>query len=81
MAKKVEVVLNSSGIRELLHEVGSTVCMEKANQVADACGEEFVAEQGKSGSRTWGTVKATSFHAMNRNLKYNVVEKAIGGMK
>ena len=78
---KVRVELNSAGVRELLHEVGSTQCMEIANQVAASCGDGFVAEMGKSQNRSWGTVLATTPHAMNANLKYNLVEKAIGGAR
>lgn len=78
---KVRVELNSAGVRELLHEVGSTQCMEIANQVAASCGEDFEATVGKSATRTWGTVEATSMHAINANLKYNLVEKAIGGAR
>lgn len=81
MAKSVYVVLNKAGVRELLHEVGSTKCMDIANQVAEACGDDYIAEQGKGSARTWGTVIATSVHAMNRNLKYNLVEKAKGGIR
>ena len=81
MGKSVRIKLISSGVRQLLHEVGSTECLRIAGEVASQCGSDFIAEPGKSKKRTWGTVIATSQHAIYENLKNNVVEKSIGGMK
>ena len=81
MGERVRIRLLSRGIRELLHEVGSTECVRIAEEVAESCGSGFIAEPGKSKTRTWGTVIATSRHAIYKNNKNNVVEKSIGGMK
>ncbi len=81
MGKSVRVKLKRSGVRQLLHEVGSTECMRIAQELANQCGSDFIAEPGKSKTRTWGTVIAASRHAIYENYKNNVVEKSIGGMK
>lgn len=81
MGKSVRVKLISSGIKQLLHEVGETECMRIAQRVASSCGDDFIAEPGKSGTRSWGTVIATTRHAIYEAYKHNVVEKSIGGMR
>ena len=52
------IVLNYDGVGKLLHEIGSTVCAEQAERIADACGDGFEHDVYNAGTRTIASVSA-----------------------
>ena len=56
----LRIELNSDGVQELLHEVGSTVCAEIAERIACECGEGYVSDTYRAGTRTIASVSTAS---------------------
>lgn len=75
----VKIELNSKGIQELLKEVGSTTCMEMANEAANRCGKGYIAEKRKYPERTAAIVKTDSHQGYRDNMKNNTIVKAVWG--
>ena len=76
---KVEIKLNSPGVRELLKcsEIAAA-CEEQARAVAGRAGDGYVVEQRSYAERTGFAVVADSSKAKRDNLKNNTLLKALG---
>ena len=56
----LRIELNDEGIQTLLHEVGSTACSEIAERIAGECGDGYVPDTYRAGTRTIASVSTTS---------------------
>lgn len=76
----VKIVLNSQGIQRMLKspEVQALIS-EKVNNVAQRAGDGFVGDVRIGRRRTVGRVHATSLKAHKKNMKNNILLKALGG--
>ena len=79
MAKKVEVVLNSSGVRSLLksEEMGK-VCADYAEKIRDRCGDGYETDSYMGKNRVNASVYASTYQAKADNNKNNTLLKAVG---
>lgn len=75
---EVRIELNEQGVRELLHEVGSTVCAELAQGIADSCGEGYAADVFVAGTRTIASAYTATEEAYKDNLDNNTLLGALG---
>lgn len=74
---KIKIELNSSGVRELLKEVGRTECVKIANKALSQCGDGYEMNTIEYPERTAAIVKATTAKAMRDNEKNNTLIKAV----
>ena len=75
---QVRIELNSSGVQELLHEAGETVCAEIAQSIASACGAGYESDTYNAGSRTVASAYAATDEAGKDNLENNTLLGALG---
>lgn len=75
---QVRIELNSSGVQELLHEVGETVCAEIAQSIAASCGSGYESDTYNAGSRTVASAYAATDEAGKDNLENNTLLGALG---
>ena len=80
MSKRVEIELNSAGIRELLKsdEIKS-YCEELARGVASRAGDGYVVDSMVGKTRANASVYADTKEANRDNMKNNTLLKALGG--
>lgn len=79
---KVEVILNTSGVRELLKSKEMMgICEEYANRALNSlpAGYEISTLDGKN--RVNAQISAVSFGAKRDNAKNNTLLKALGALK
>lgn len=87
MAKTVTVVLNFPGVRELMQSAEMQgVINNAAAQVAASAeklsgGLEFDVKQGVGKTRAWASVSPGSVHAIRKDRKDNVLERAKRSVK
>lgn len=75
---KVKVVLNSSGVRELLQsDEIKQVCEEQAKNVVQRAGDGFVYDSMKGKNRVVTMVKTDTVAAYRSTLKNNTLLKAL----
>jgi len=80
MSNKVEIVLNSAGIRELLKSAEiEAVCKEQAEAVAGRAGDGYTVDTYVGKTRVNAMVTADTYAARRDNLKNNTLLKALGG--
>lgn len=80
MPKKVEIELNSAGVRELLKSAEiEGYCKELAQGVASRAGDGYEVTSMSGKTRANARVSTTDRHSYNSNLKYNTLLKALGG--
>lgn len=75
----VKIALISSGVQELLHEIGDTACKEIADKCASECGLGYSSDTYNAGKRTVASVFADSDDAYQDNYDNNTLLKVIGG--
>lgn len=75
---KVKIVLNSAGVRELLHsrEIRNA-CTQQARQIRDRCGDGWETMTHTAPTRDYATVAPATPEARARNLKQNTLLKAL----
>ena len=73
MGKNIKVVLNSAGVREMLHKCGQSICKEKADSIASACGSGYASDVQKGKNRSYASVYTDDFRAMADNSKNNTI--------
>lgn len=77
---KVEIKLNSAGIRELLKSGEMrAICEEHANKAVSRLGEGYVASSMMMETRVFASVYAESAEAKAENMEHNTILKALGG--
>lgn len=77
---KVEIKLNSAGVRALLKDGGvAGVCQGVASSILSEAGEGYAMEQRNYPERTGYAVKTTDFAAMRDNLQNNTLQKITVG--
>lgn len=74
----VQIVLNRDGVRDLLHEVGRSVCGELAQNIAASCGSGYESDVYDAGGRTVASVYTATKEAMQDNLENNTILRACG---
>lgn len=80
MSKKVEIELNSAGIRELLQsDEIREYCEELAQGVASRAGEGYEVDSMVGKTRANASVYAATREANRDNLENNTLLKALGG--
>lgn len=80
MGKNVNVVLNSSGVRELLKsEEMKAVCAEHAAKILKNCGDGYEMDTYTGTNRVNAQVSAVTAKARADNLKNNTILKAVRG--
>ena len=76
---KVKVELNIESVRSLLKEVGSTTCMQMANEALNRCREGYVVEERKYPRRNAAIIKTDTYDAYKDNMENNTIIKAVWG--
>lgn len=80
MGNQVKVVLNRSGVRELLKsEEIKRECKEFAESVCARAGDGYVVEPRNYPERSGYAVRADSMRAIRSNSKNNTLIKALHG--
>lgn len=80
MSKRVEIELNSAGIRELLKSSEmESFCRQQAEGVANRAGDGYVVDTHVGKTRVNAMVSAETRKAYYSNLKHNTLLKALGG--
>jgi hypothetical protein len=80
MGKKVEIKLNSTGVRELLKSPEiQAACMDEALKVAGRAGGGYEAQTRSYPERSGAAVVAGTEEAKRDNLRNNTLLKAMGG--
>lgn len=80
MAKKVKVVLNRSGVREMLRSDEMVqICREYADAAQSRLGEGHEVTCRKGKNRANAEVAAVSRKAKKENVKNNTIMKAVRG--
>lgn len=75
---KVNIVLNKSGVRELLKSSEmQQICMEHATDAASACGTGYEAQERNYPERKGAAVVAVTHAAKRDNLKNNTILKSL----
>ena len=78
MSKKVKVVLNSAGIREMLHSPGiESALVQAAKNVQGRAGANFGVKSFSMPSRSVVRVSAINKDGMKENVDNNVLLKAL----
>lgn len=71
---KVEIVLNSAGIREMLQSAEMQALLgEKATEIAGRCGEGYASDTYMTPGRVVASVFAESKEAIKDNLDNNTI--------
>lgn len=79
MAKKVEIKLNSAGVRELLKSPAiANRCLQEAQGIASRAGDGYEVEPRSYPERTGAAVVAVTQEAIQDNLDNNTLLRAIG---
>ena len=76
----VKIVLNDSGVKELLKS--STVadmCMKIASKASSGCGEGYEAQSRNYPERNGAAVIAVTYQAKRDNAENNTILKCLGG--
>lgn len=82
MAKKVEIKLNTSGVRELLKSAElSEECMEYAKRMQANAGEHYSVEARSYPERVGAAVFPADEKGYYDNLHHNTLVKAMGSVK
>lgn len=77
---KVDIVLNSAGVRALLKSAEMrTICEDIANNAVASLGPGYEASSYNGKNRVNASVKAVSREAKKDNAKNNTILKAVGG--
>lgn len=75
---KVEIKLNSSGIRELLRSKEMlTICEEHAEKAVSKLGDGYTSSSMTGKNRVNAEIATESFKAMAQNMKHNSILKAL----
>lgn len=75
---KVKIVLNRSGVRDLLRSDEATaVCQEIAQRAVNKLDEGYEVSTYKGVNRVNASVKAVSYKAKKENLENNTILKAV----
>lgn len=78
MANKVKVVLNSSGVRELLRSNEMmAVCEEQANKALNKLGPGYEVTTHTGAKRVNASIGTATYEAMRDNTKNNSILKAL----
>lgn len=76
---KVKVVLNSSGIKEMMKSDGmQSVLQEQASKVQSKCGSEYESSVKVGKNRAYGRVETATEHAFFSNMHNNTLLKGLG---
>lgn len=75
---KIKVVLNSSGVRDLLKSEAVEECIQAhVDRVQHNCGSEYSGTVQKGRNRIQGRVETTTEHAYFSNLNNNTLLKGL----
>ena len=75
---KVEIVLNSAGIREMLQSAEMQALLgEKATEIAGRCGEGYASDTYMTPGRAIASVFAESKEAIKDNLDNNTILRTL----
>ena len=74
----MRVVMNDDGVKELLREIGTTVCGPMAERIAQSCGDGYAADVYDAGSRVVASVYTETAEAMQDNLENNTILRGLG---
>lgn len=77
---KVEIKLNSSGVKELLRsQEMKAICEEHANNALGRLGDGYTVTSMTGKNRVNVSVFAESYQAKRENLEHNTILKALRG--
>lgn len=77
---EVKIVLNRSGVRELLRsEEMKAICEEHASKALSKLGDGYMVTTATGKNRVNASVYAESQKAKQENLENNTILKALGG--
>ena len=80
MGKKIKVILNRSGVRELLRsEEMKNICAEHASGIMERCGSGYEMDTYTGKNRVNAMVTATTYQARADNMRNNTLLKAVRG--
>lgn len=80
MSKRVKIVLNRSGVREILRSSEmQDICTEYAQGVLGRVGDGYELTEHTGKNRVNAQVAATSYQAKRDNAKNNTLLKALWG--
>lgn len=78
MSDTFTVVLNTSGVRELLKSKEIMDCVEETAKLVQAkCGDGYEVDTFSGRNRVNAHVSTADIHAINDNLKHNTLLKAV----
>lgn len=79
MSQKVKIILNRSGVRELLRsDEAKEVCKSYADKAVSKLGSGYEVSTYTGKNRVNASVKAESVKAKQENAKTNSILKAVG---
>ncbi len=79
MSKKVKVVLNREGVRQLLKSNAMmSACTEEAKKILNKCGPGYDMDTHVGKNRVNAMVYARTYQAKKDNLDNNTILKAVG---
>ena len=77
---KVEIKLNTSGVRELLRsQEMKNICEERANNALGKLGEGYVVTTHTGKNRVNASIYAESYQAKRDNMENNTILKSLRG--
>jgi hypothetical protein len=80
MAGKLKVVLNESGVRELLRsEEMKSICADHASKILERCGSGYAMDTYTGANRVNAMIYAETYQAKASNRKHNTIIKAVKG--
>lgn len=79
---KYKVVINKQGIKDLMRSAEiNNICSACADRVVSSAGEGFEKRLYVGDNRLSYTIVPTSIEASKKNLKHNILAKALGAAK
>lgn len=82
MSKQVDVALDETGIRNILHNEAAEPCKRIAQQVASGLDPDLYRfYEVNTAKRAGGGICTVGLHGIYHNRKYHDLEKAVGSAK
>lgn len=76
----IKIVLNSSGVREMLRsDEMMAICEEHANKALSRLGDDYTVTTQKGKNRVNASIYAESYKAKKENAENNTILKALRG--
>lgn len=82
MSKMIEIALNDTGIKNILHNEAAEPCKKMAQGIAAGLDEELYRYYDiNTSQRSGGGVSTVGMHGIYSNRKHHTLEKALGSAK